>query len=52
MSAVAIGCLSYGVWQTQWLAVLGLIAAFLAAAARAPRDASAESCYPSRPCAA
>jgi O-antigen ligase len=47
MSALVIGCVSYGVWQTQWLAVLGLLAAFLAAAARA-----VESCYPSRPCAA
>ena len=46
-SAVVIGCVSYGVWQTQWLAVLGLIAAFLAAAVRA-----GESCYSSRSCAA
>jgi O-antigen ligase len=46
-SAVVIGCVSYGIWQTQWLAVLGLIAAFLAAAARA-----SESCYRLRPCAA
>jgi O-antigen ligase len=52
MSAVAIGCVSYGIWQTQWLAVLGLIAAFLVAAVRAPGDGAAESCYPSRRCAA
>ena len=32
--------------------VLGLVAAFLAAAARAANDASTQNCYPSRPCAA
>lgn len=34
-AALVIGCVSYGIWQTQWLAVLGLSAAFMAVAARA-----------------
>jgi len=36
-TAAAIGLVSYGVWQTQWLSVLALAAAFMAAAGRLNR---------------